>query len=47
MNVFTWSGRVFLWIFLTPIGLWRSIRHGRNKDVRRIEKAIREQGRNA
>lgn len=25
-----WLGRVLLWVFLWPLGLWRSIVHGRN-----------------
>lgn len=24
-----WFGRVLLWLFLWPVGLWRSIAHGR------------------
>lgn len=26
-----WIGRVFLWLFLLPVGIWRSIVHDRNK----------------
>lgn len=33
-----WIGRVLLWILVLPIGIWRTIRHGRRKD---IEDAIR------
>lgn len=24
-----WVGRVSLWVFLLPVGIWRSVRHGR------------------
>lgn len=33
---FFWVGRVLLWIVFWPLGLWRSIRHGRKKSERRI-----------
>ena len=33
---FLWLGRVTLWFLLLPIGLWRSIHHGRKKTERRI-----------
>lgn len=30
-----WLGRVSLWIVFWPIGLWRSVRHGRkNREAR-------------
>ena len=30
-----WLGRVMLWLFLWPVGLWRSIVHGRkNREAR-------------
>jgi hypothetical protein len=38
-----WLGRVFLWLVFLPLGLWRSIRHGRKKSEERILKAIDEQ----
>jgi hypothetical protein len=31
----TWAGRVTLWLFAWPLGLWRSIRHGQRKQARR------------
>ena len=31
-----WLGRVLLWFVLLPVGLWRSIHHGRRKSERRI-----------
>lgn len=39
---FLWLGRVFLWVFLFPIGIWRSLVHHRKKAERRIEKRLRE-----
>ncbi len=30
-----WAGRVTLWLFAWPLGLWRSIRHGQRKQARR------------
>lgn len=31
----TWAGRVLLWLFLLPIGIWRSVRKGRkNREAR-------------
>lgn len=36
MRVFTWLGRVVLWIVFLPVGLWRSIRHGRRKETDRL-----------
>jgi hypothetical protein len=30
-----WAGRVTLWVFAWPLGLWRSIRHGQRKQARR------------
>ena len=31
-----WLGRVLLWFILLPVGIWRSIHHGRRKSERRI-----------
>lgn len=33
---FLWLGRVLLWFVLLPVGIWRSIHHGRKKTERRI-----------
>lgn len=33
---FTWLGRVTLWFLLLPVGIWRSIHHGRKKTERKI-----------
>lgn len=30
-----WAGRVALWLFFWPAGLWRSLRHGHKADARR------------
>lgn len=40
---FTWFGRVLLWIFLFPIGVWRSLRHHRKKGERRAVEAMRKE----
>lgn len=42
-NFVKWFGRVLLWIFLFPIGVWRSLRHGRRKTEKRILEAMREE----
>lgn len=42
MGFFKWCGRVVLWLFFWPAGLWRSLRHGRRKDARAIAEAIKE-----
>jgi hypothetical protein len=36
----TWLGRVFLWTFLLPIGIWRSLRHHRKKGVREMRREL-------
>lgn len=33
-----WSGRVFLWLFLWPLGLWRSMHNSRSKDRARMRR---------
>jgi hypothetical protein len=35
---FFWFGRVLLWIFLFPVGVWRSLRHHRKKGVREAKR---------
>lgn len=40
---FTWLGRVFLWVFLFPIGVWRSLRHHRRKAENRAVKRMRSE----
>ena len=37
---FLWLGRVLLWIVFLPLGLWRSIRHGKKKSEQRTAKLI-------
>lgn len=39
---FFWLGRVFLWIVLFPIGVWRSLRHHRKKGERRTERKVKK-----
>jgi fatty acid desaturase len=40
MAPFTWLGRVLLWVFLFPVGVWRSLRHHRKKGERRSTKQM-------
>ena len=35
-----WAGRVSLWLLFLPLGLWRSIRHGKKQSERRQAKLI-------
>jgi hypothetical protein len=35
------TGRVSLWLMLPPVGLWRSVRHGRRKSEDRLASKIR------
>lgn len=37
-----WMGRVGLWLFAFPLGLWRSWRHGRNADLNRTRRTTRD-----
>jgi len=39
--VVKWAGRVTLWVVFWPLGLWRSWRHGRDKDMARLEQKLR------
>lgn len=41
MRPFYWMGRVTLWVVFWPLGLWRSIGHGRRKHERRVEEIMR------
>jgi hypothetical protein len=38
-------GRIVLWIVLLPVGLWRSIVHGRKKRDRRLLERLRKEQR--
>lgn len=40
---FTWFGRVLLWVVFLPLGLWRSIHHGRRKESDRLVRQIANQ----
>ena len=46
---FTWLGRMLLWIFVVPIGVWRSLRHhrkkGERKTMKKVEKMLEERDR--
>jgi hypothetical protein len=35
-----WFGRVSLWLLFFPLGLWRSIRHGKKQSERRQAKLL-------
>jgi hypothetical protein len=35
-----WLGRVTLWILFLPLGIWRSVVHGRKKSERRQAKLL-------
>ena len=43
MRLFKWIGRVTLWFVFLPVGLWRSIRHGRKSTERKVLAAIEAQ----
>ena len=35
---FTWLGRVLLWVFLLPVGIWRSyVHHSKKKERKRLK----------
>jgi hypothetical protein len=36
-----WLGRVCLWLAFWPVGLWRSIRHGKDKRHKELVKELR------
>lgn len=42
MSFFKWIGRVTLWILFLPAGLWRSVRHGRNKRHAELVAAMKD-----
>jgi hypothetical protein len=43
MGLIKWLGRVTLWFVFLPLGLWRSIRHGKNKRQAEVLRAIQAQ----
>ena len=43
MGFLKWLGRVALWVIFLPVGLWRSIRHGRKQSERRQAKLIADE----
>jgi len=43
MGFITWLGRVTLWFVFLPLGLWRSVRHGRKKSEKRVIEAMRQE----
>ena len=42
MGFVKWLGRVTLWIVFLPLGLWRSIRHGKKQSEKRLAKLFEE-----
>lgn len=38
-----WLGRVALWVLFLPLGIWRSVVHGRKKSERRQAKLLAEE----
>lgn len=36
-----WVGRVLLWVFLWPVGLWRSVVHGRKTQNAKVRRGAR------
>lgn len=43
MGFFTWIGRVLLWVFLLPVGIWRSLVHHRKKGQKRAVAQMRKE----
>lgn len=43
MGFLTWIGRVFLWVFLLPVGIWRSLVHHRKKGQKRAVAEMRKE----
>jgi hypothetical protein len=40
---FFYIGRILLWIFILPIGIWRSLVHHRKKGHRKTMKAMKRE----
>lgn len=38
-----WLGRVTLWVVFLPLGIWRSIRHGKKQSEKRQAKLLAEE----
>lgn len=38
-----WLGRVSLWVLFLPLGLWRSVRHGRKQSEKRQARLLAEE----
>ena len=39
----TWIGRVTLWVFILPVGIWRSLVHHRKKAQRKAVAEMRRE----
>ena len=42
MGLITWFGRMLLWIFLLPVGIWRSLVHHRKKGTKKAVEQMRK-----
>jgi len=42
--IITKIGRISLWLLFLPLGLWRSIRHGRKKNNARLLAQMKKAG---
>jgi hypothetical protein len=40
MGFLKWLGRVMLWFVFLPLGLWRSIKHGKDKRQAEVLRAV-------
>ena len=43
MGFFTWISRVLLWVFLLPVGIWRSLVHHRKKGTKKAVEQMRKE----
>jgi len=40
MRFLKWIGRVTLWFVFLPVGLWRSVKHGKDRRQTKVLEAI-------
>jgi hypothetical protein len=43
MAFIKWIGRMLLWVFLLPIGIWRSLVHHRKKGTKKAIAEMRKE----
>ena len=43
MGFIKWLGRMFLWVFLLPVGIWRSLVHHRKKGTKKAVAQMRKE----